>query len=82
MNQRLDRVADNVSLEIKDNGRGVSLSPAAPAPPGATEQARGLGIVGMRARARNSGGELKVDSKPGEGTVISALIPFRKREEV
>ena len=79
---RLDRVADNVSLEIKDNGRGVSLSPAAPAPPGATEQARGLGIVGMRARARNSGGELKVDSKPGEGTVISALIPFRKREEV
>jgi signal transduction histidine kinase len=36
---------------------------------------RGLGIVGMRERARNAGGELAIDSHPGAGTRVRVAIP-------
>lgn len=75
---RLDRQNAKVRLEIRDNGRGVS---AAPAKVSSEPQPRGLGIVGMRARARSAGGELKIGSVPGEGTVIEASFPYREREE-
>lgn len=73
----LDRHSGNVRLEIRDNGRGVSSTPA----PVSSEQPRGLGIVGMRARARSAGGELRIGSASGEGTVIEASFPYREREE-
>jgi signal transduction histidine kinase len=74
----LERQNGKVRLEIRDNGRGVS---AAPAKVSSEPQPRGLGIVGMRARARSAGGELKIGSAPGEGTVIEASFPYREREE-
>lgn len=74
----LDRQNGNVRLEIRDNGRGVSSAPVAVS---SEPQPRGLGIVGMRARARSAGGELKIGSAPGEGTVIEASFPYREREE-
>jgi signal transduction histidine kinase len=74
----LDRQNGKVRLEIRDNGRGVS---SAPVKTSSEPQPRGLGIVGMRARARSAGGELKIGSAPGEGTVIEASFPYREREE-
>jgi signal transduction histidine kinase len=74
----LNRQNGKVRLEIRDNGRGVS---SAPVKPSSEPQPRGLGIVGMRARARSAGGELKIGSAPGEGTVIEASFPYREREE-
>ena len=41
----------------------------------------GLGMVGMRARARSAGGELKVDTAPGQGVDILASFPFVARKE-
>lgn len=73
----LNRHNGTVRLEICDNGRGVSTSPIQ----ATSEQPRGLGIVGMRARARSAGGELRMSSAPGEGTVIEASFPYREREE-
>ena len=73
----LNRQNGKVRLEIHDNGRGVSSLPAKIT----SEQPRGLGIVGMRARARSAGGELRISSPPGEGTVIDASFPYREREE-
>lgn len=73
----LNRQNGKVRLEIRDNGRGVSSSPIKDS----SEQPRGLGIVGMRARARSAGGELRIGSAPGEGTVIEASFPYREREE-
>lgn len=55
-----------ISATIEDDGRGFD-----PAQVGL----RGLGIVGMRERARNAGGELAIDSHPGAGTRVRVAIP-------
>jgi signal transduction histidine kinase len=73
----LNRQNGKVLLKIHDNGRGVSSTPSKVS----AEQPRGLGIVGMRARARSAGGELRISSAPGEGTVIEASFPYREQEE-
>lgn len=57
-------------LRIADNGKG--LDPAK-VPSG------GLGMVGMRARARSAGGELKIETGPGAGLAVEALIPAGER---
>jgi len=63
---RLERAGDQVVLHIQDDGRGLS----APASRGA------LGMIGMRARARSTGGELTVRSHPGEGVTIEVRVPL------
>jgi signal transduction histidine kinase len=67
---RLDPAAGGVRLEIADDGRG--MDPAADVP----RNGRGLGIVGMRARARIPGGDMRLRSKPGEGVVIEVWVPL------
>ncbi|HNY39365.1 MAG TPA: hypothetical protein PKJ41_03190, partial [Bryobacteraceae bacterium] len=54
------------TLKIDDNGEGLP-SPAPSSP--------GLGMIGMRARARHLGGELRLRSKPGQGLHIEVRIP-------
>lgn len=55
-----------VLLRVADNGKGID--PAA-VPSG------GLGMVGMRARARSAGGELKIETGPGAGVAVEASLP-------
>jgi signal transduction histidine kinase len=57
---------DKLRLTLSDNGRGLSDV--------AAEQ-RGMGLIGMRARARGVGGTLKIDSVKGKGVTIVAEIP-------
>lgn len=57
-----------IRLTIADDGRGLG-----PAQPGA----RGMGMIGMRARARSAGGDLEVRSKAGEGVVIEVRVPVK-----
>jgi PAS domain S-box-containing protein len=64
---RLRLAADSVELEIRDDGRG--FDPA--------ESTGGLGIPGMRERARALGGEFGISSAPGEGTAVRVRIPLR-----
>jgi signal transduction histidine kinase len=54
-----------IRLQIRDDGRGLSAAP----------NGRGMGMTGMRARARNVGGDLTVQSRPAEGVVIEAQVP-------
>jgi two-component system sensor histidine kinase UhpB len=54
-----------VTLTIADDGRGL---PAQPPPVHA-------GIPGMRERALLVGGELSIDSRPGEGTRVRLSVP-------
>jgi signal transduction histidine kinase len=35
-----------------------------------------LGLLGMRERTRLLGGELQLQSRPGEGTVVEATLPL------
>jgi signal transduction histidine kinase len=66
----LEKEDSRVRLRISDNGKGMSPD-AAPGP--------GLGMVGMRARARSAGGELKVETAPGKGLSIEAVVPCAPR---
>jgi signal transduction histidine kinase len=69
---RLESHADEIRLEIRDDGHGFTPVPGAAAKPG-----QGLGLVGISARARGAGGEANVRARPGEGVVIEVRIPLR-----
>jgi signal transduction histidine kinase len=70
---KLTAGAGQVVLSVHDDGRGLANAPAAlDAPLG-----RGLGMIGMRARARAAGGGLAVRSRPGEGVLIEVRLPLR-----
>jgi signal transduction histidine kinase len=60
----------NVHLEVQDDGRGLTGSAGyikAGAP--------GVGIAGMRERLRELNGVLEMESAPGCGTIVRAIIP-------
>lgn len=64
---RVSEQDDHVSIEIRDEGQGFNL----------TDPRRGFGLLGMRERVELTGGALEVDSRPGEGTRVSATLPAR-----
>ncbi|MGW0814354.1 sensor histidine kinase [Streptomyces viridiviolaceus] len=63
---------DQVVLDVSDDGHG--FDPAGL--PGTPAGVRGHGLPAMRARLRQLGGTLTVESAPGEGTVLSAAVPL------
>ncbi|MEV8534826.1 sensor histidine kinase [Streptomyces sp. NPDC051211] len=71
----LSYLGDQVVLDIADDGRGF----AEPRPAGTgrgDRTDRGHGLPAMRARVRQLGGTLTIESAPGEGTVLSAALPL------
>lgn len=56
-------------LDIADDGHGFTQ-------PRGEAGDRGHGLPAMRARVRQLGGTLTVESTPGEGTVLSAAVPL------
>jgi signal transduction histidine kinase len=56
-------------LTIQDNGRGFEQG----------QDGGGYGLRNMRDRARLLGGELTVNSKPGQGTAVNLVMPLEKR---
>ncbi|MFE4520220.1 sensor histidine kinase [Kitasatospora sp. NPDC056783] len=69
----LSFLGDQAVLDIADDGQGFA--------PDASDagDGRGYGLPAMRARLRQLGGSLTVESAPGEGTVVSASIPLEHR---
>jgi signal transduction histidine kinase len=59
---------NSVRLAIRDDGRGL---PATPSPH------RGLGLIGIRARARSAGGDALIRSGDGGGVLIEVQVPIR-----
>jgi PAS domain S-box-containing protein len=62
-----------VSLEVRDNGRGIG-----------EDQLSGfgsLGILGMRERALLLGGEFTIAGDPGSGTIVRVRIPLADRRQ-
>ncbi|MEO8334456.1 MAG: sensor histidine kinase [bacterium] len=64
---------DFVYLDIEDHGRGFEPPPLVG--PDATERQQHIGLRGMRDRAAMVGGELSVESRPGEGTRVCVRVP-------
>lgn len=62
----LNKSEDSLRLAIADDGKGISSSP---------NDTRGMGLDSMRFRAQVLGGELRIDSNPNEGTIVSCEIP-------
>jgi signal transduction histidine kinase len=61
-----------LSVRISDDGVGFDMS----AVKGDSDPFAGFGVLGMMERARIAGGTLTVESSPGNGTRIVALLPL------
>lgn len=64
--------ADEVCMEIKDDGQGFSLDAQT-----ADKASKRLGLLGMEERVRLVNGTFSVQSTPNEGTVVLVRIPVR-----
>lgn len=65
----LSFLGDQVVLDVADDGHGFT-------PTRSAAGERGHGLPAMRARVRQLGGTLTIESTAGEGTVLSASIPL------
>ena len=61
----IDGDEDNLVIEVTDNGKGFS--------PGLNKEGNGLNNI--RKRAKEIGGEIELNSKPGEGTAMKLFLP-------
>lgn len=69
----LSYLGDLVLLDVQDDGVGFDIAHGGP--PRRAGSGGGYGLVAMRERVALLGGELTVESRPGEGTTIAARIP-------
>jgi PAS domain S-box-containing protein len=61
------RIEDDwLTLQVRDNGEGFDLS----------QQNDGHGLMSMRQRAQDSGGDFEVLTAPGKGTTVNLKLPF------
>ena len=68
----LEYTAEQLMLQVTDDGRGFL--------PDKRAEAKGhFGIVGMRERLLNFGGEFRIESRPGAGTVVQACFPLGRK---
>jgi signal transduction histidine kinase len=65
------RLGGRIVLTVRDDGPGFEV----PDDLAELSAGRHYGLVGMRERAQVAGGDLTVESAPGEGCTISAWVP-------
>ena len=68
----LSGLDDSVRLDIVDDGVGFDPDAATARP---TDGRTGYGLPSTRARLRELGGGLEIESAPGEGTALTAFVP-------
>ncbi|RYD38422.1 MAG: hypothetical protein EOP87_01620 [Verrucomicrobiaceae bacterium] len=66
----LECTADSLRLEIHDNGRGFATH----------RTYGGMGVSGMKERARNLRGRLTLTSAPGDGTRLILVAPLQSAD--
>jgi len=69
----LTRQANGVELTVKDNGRG--FAPETSTKAGA---AHGFGLHGIRERVRLLGGQMTIESAPGNGAIVRVSVPHER----
>mgnify|MGYP001010657561 CR=1 FL=1 len=65
------READGLHVTIEDNGKGFHVS--------SLEKADGIGMKNIKSRIDFLKGQLDIDSKPGNGTLIAFYIPIAEK---
>jgi signal transduction histidine kinase len=63
---------DHCKLEVEDNGIGFRQRDVRP---------KAAGLMGMRERLRARGGKLDIETGPGHGTLIRALLPLTQVDD-
>jgi nitrate/nitrite-specific signal transduction histidine kinase len=71
---RLEEKAGWIELTVEDNGRGL--------PEGAGSSSASIGMIGMRARAQQSGGEFVIGRAAAGGVRLRARVPARRHPGV
>jgi PAS domain S-box-containing protein len=66
----LERMGETVVLTVRDNGKG--FAPSAPRKQGS------YGLVGLRERAYLLGGDIRIESAPGQGTLVEMRLPMHE----
>jgi PAS domain S-box-containing protein len=72
---RLERDEGQIRTEVRDEGCGVAL----PGPAISRGAPLGVGIAGMRERVKQLDGVFEVESAPGRGTTVRAVLPIPAR---
>jgi PAS domain S-box-containing protein len=67
---------EHLELSVEDDGVGFDAPPAL----AGVANGRGLGLVGMRERARLLGGILLLESGPGKGTRLKVVLPLAEAQ--
>lgn len=63
---QLQATSDELNVTVEDNGRGFNVE----------ANTTGFGLQGMRERTLALGGQLVIESKPGDGSRITARFPL------
>ena len=58
--------SEGIRLVIEDDGVGFDAG---------AQNVAGHGLIGIRERAANIGGELVLETEPGEGTRVQVIVP-------
>jgi signal transduction histidine kinase len=67
---RVQQTPVQVSLSVQDDGCGFDV-----------RQSKGLGLLGIEERVAHLGGECRVHSDPGSGTILSVELPLPAEPE-
>jgi len=68
----LDATPEKVTLQIHDDGRGIKSSEVS--------GLHSLGLLGMRERAQRQGGTFEIRGVPGDGTIVTVVLPLKANE--
>jgi signal transduction histidine kinase len=66
-----------VAVTVEDDGVGFDMIEVTLSP----DSDRGLGLAGMRERVQLLGGEMTLDSAPGQGTRLDIFVPVETKDE-
>jgi signal transduction histidine kinase len=66
----LKEKAGRLELKVKDNGKGITEKQIS--------DHKSFGLIGIRERAKDWGGEMKIKGVPGKGTTVVVRIPVEE----
>jgi two-component system, NarL family, sensor kinase len=69
---RVARENGHIRAEVRDEGCGLALA----RPLGGRQTPLGVGIAGMRERVKQLNGSFELESTPGVGTTVRAILPI------
>jgi signal transduction histidine kinase len=65
-------VEDGISILVRDDGAGFDVA----------EAGKGLGLLGIKERVRQLGGDASIESQRGSGTSLRAWLPLEMKGDM